>query len=107
MRPVRMAARAMLAAIFIIMGTRHLRHPEPLTPTAKRVTDRVGPLLERVDSHVPHDARTLVMVNAGAQVLGGVLLATGHATRPAAALLAGTLVPTTLVGHPFWAEEDP
>jgi uncharacterized membrane protein YphA (DoxX/SURF4 family) len=36
-----------------------------------------------------------------------VLLATGHATRPAALLLAGSLVPTTLAGHAFWDIQDP
>jgi len=107
MRPVRSAARAMLSAIFIASGVRGLTNPEALVPGAKRVTDRITPLLEKTDPRLPTDPRTLIRLNAAAQVAGGALLATGHFTRPAAALLAGSLVPTTLAAHPFWAEHDP
>ena len=37
----------------------------------------------------------------------GALLATGRLPRLAAAALAGTLVPATIVEYPFWAAEDP
>lgn len=37
--------------------------------------------------------------------VAGAMLALGIAPRTAAAILAGSLVPTTLVGHPFWNEE--
>ncbi len=40
------------------------------------------------------------------QVTAGVMLAAGIVPRLAAAVLAGSLVPTTLAGHRFWAEED-
>lgn len=33
------------------------------------------------------------------------MLALGIASRAAATVLAGSLVPTTLVGHPFWKAE--
>jgi uncharacterized membrane protein YphA (DoxX/SURF4 family) len=46
-------------------------------------------------------------MNGAAQVAGGLLLATGHATTPAALVLAGSLVPTTLAGHAFWQTTDP
>jgi uncharacterized membrane protein YphA (DoxX/SURF4 family) len=36
-----------------------------------------------------------------------VALALGIWPRLAAAVLAGTLVPTTLAGHPYWRIEDP
>jgi hypothetical protein len=42
-----------------------------------------------------------------AQVAGGLLLASGHFTRPAAAVLAATVVPSTIATHPFWTETDP
>ena len=45
--------------------------------------------------------------NGAAMVAGGVALATGVAVKPGAAVLALTLVPTTIAGHPFWTEEDP
>ena len=35
-------------------------------------------------------------------MVAGLLLATGHFTRPAAAVLAAGLIPTTVAGHPFW-----
>jgi putative oxidoreductase len=107
MRPVRTAARGMLSAIFIVSGVRAVADPEKLVPAAKRVTDRVGPLLEKTDPRLPTDPRTLVRINGAVHLVGGLLLATGHFTRPAAAALAGSLVPTTFGGHPFWTFEDP
>jgi uncharacterized membrane protein YphA (DoxX/SURF4 family) len=41
------------------------------------------------------------------QVGAGLMFATGKFVRPAALLLAGTLVPTTIAGHPFWNNDDP
>lgn len=107
MRPVRAAARAMLGAIFVASGARALVNAEQLAARAKLVTDRVAPLLEKTDPRLPTEARTLVQINGAVQVASGLLLATSHATRPAAAVLAGSLVPTTLAGHPFWLEHDP
>ncbi|MEV0728578.1 DoxX family protein [Polymorphospora sp. NPDC050346] len=107
MTPVRSAARALLSGIFVVSGIRNLIKPEPLVAKAKPVTDRVTPLIEQVDSRLPTDPRTLVRVNAVAQLAGGLLLATGRCTRPAAAVLAASLVPTTIAGHPFWSVDDP
>ena len=39
-------------------------------------------------------------------IIGGILLASGIAPKLAAALLLGSLVPTTFVGHAFWNEES-
>ena len=103
MKPVRTAARAMLASIFVTSGIRHLINPEGPAPAASRVTDRVGPLLQKIDPRLPTDTRTLVRIKAAGDVVAGLALATGHATRPAAAVLAAGLVPTTLAGHPFWS----
>ncbi|MGI5212656.1 DoxX family protein [Plantactinospora sp. CA-290183] len=107
MRPVRTVARTLLSTIFVVGGARALANPEHHVERARRVTDRVGPLLAGVHSGIPQDPATLVRVNAAAQLVGGLLLATGHCTRPAAAVLAGTLLPTTAAGHPFWTVEDP
>jgi uncharacterized membrane protein YphA (DoxX/SURF4 family) len=106
MRPVRTAARALLSGIFVVSGARAMANPEQLVPQAKRVTDRITPWLERIDSRLPSDGRALVQLNGVAQVVGGVLLATGRLTRPAAAMLAGSLVPTTVAGHSFWTVDD-
>lgn len=120
MRPVRGAARAMLSAIFVANGVHALINPDPLVPRAKRVTDRVGPLLDKAVSRrrsegddtesavqLPTDARTLIRLNGAVQAVAGLMLATGRGSRSAAAVLAGTLVPTTLAGHAFWEHEDP
>jgi putative oxidoreductase len=106
MRPVRAAARALLGAIFVVNGARSVATPDSYVPKAKRVTDRVAPLLEKTDSRLPTDPAALVRLNGVAQLAGGLLLASGHFTRPSAALLAGTLVPTTIAGHPFWSMQD-
>ncbi|WP_433081808.1 DoxX family protein [Dactylosporangium sp. CA-052675] len=107
MRPVRTAARSMLAAIFVVQGWAALTGPARLAGRAKPVTDRLEPTIKALHPSLPTDAETLVRVNGAAQMAGGVLLATGHATRPAALLLAGSLVPTTLAGHAFWDIENP
>lgn len=107
MRPVRTAARALLSAIFVASGARAVANPEMFVPRAKRVTDRIVPLLEKTDPRLPTDPRSLVRANGAVQLAGGLLLATGHFTRPAAAALAGSLVPTTIAGHPFWSVDDP
>jgi putative oxidoreductase len=97
----------MLSGIFIVSGARAVLDPDQLAARAKRVTDRIAPVLERTDPRLPTEARTLVQVNGAVQLLGALLLASGRSTRPAAAVLAGSLVPTTLAGHSFWAEDDP
>jgi putative oxidoreductase len=103
MKPVRTAARAMLASIFVLDGIRVLIKPDSKVDDARRLTDKVGPMLEKVDPRIPTDARTLVRAKAATDVLAGLALATGHATRPAAAALAAGLVPSTVVSHPFWS----
>jgi putative oxidoreductase len=92
----------MLASIFVVSGVKNLIDPDSKVDTAKRVTDRVGPVLERTDPRLPSEARELVRLKAGVDVVAGLLLGTGHLTRPAAAALAVNLVPTTLAGHSFW-----
>ncbi|MEU4243031.1 DoxX family protein [Actinoplanes sp. NPDC026619] len=111
MKPVRTAARAMLASVFVISGIRILINPgDNRVEVARRVTDHVGPLLEKIDPRIPSDARSLVRIKAASDVVAGLALATGHLTRPSAAVLAAGLVPTTIAGHPFWSaakEERP
>jgi putative oxidoreductase len=102
MKPVRRAARALMSGLFVIQGAQALANPDPLAEPASRVTAR----LSRLHPAIPADPRTLVRINGAAQVIGGVLLNTA-AHRPAAALLAGSMVPTTLAGHPFWSHDDP
>lgn len=94
----------MLASIFVISGVRVLIRPgDGRVEAARRVTDRVGPLIEKTDPRLPTDPETLIRAKAAADVVAGLALATGRFTRPAAAVLAAGLIPTTVAGHPFWA----
>ena len=57
------------------------------------------------EAGLPESERA-VELNGAVMVVGGILLAFGIAPRLAAALLIGSLVPTTVVGHAFWKEEN-
>jgi putative oxidoreductase len=107
MKPVRSAARALLGGIFVASGARTVANPEPFVTRAKAVTDRVGPLAERLNPRLPTDAAAMVRANGAVQLVAGLMLITGRFPRPAAAALAGTMVPTTLAGHRFWEADDP
>jgi uncharacterized membrane protein YphA (DoxX/SURF4 family) len=100
---VRLTGRLLLAWVFMRNGLDVLRNPQPRANTAAWLLDEVrarAPL-------VPVDNVTLVRTNAVAQVAAASLLALGQQTRLAALILAGSLVPTTLGGHPFWRHDDP
>src|SRR3982751_1117770 len=97
----------MLASIFIAEGFNALRDPDRLVQKAKPVTDRLAPVLQNMHPKLPTDPKTLVRINAGTQVVGAVLLATGRAPTPAARAPAASLVPTTYAGHPYWTIDDP
>ena len=56
---------------------------------------------------LPDDHEMLVRANAVTQIAGGALLATGVLPRLGGAMVAASLVPTTLAGHPFWQADDP
>ncbi len=111
--PIRALARPMLASMFVLGGIEQLRDPSGHAGAAKDVTD---PLADAATDALPREKATfvegvdtedLVRVNGAVQVAGGLALATGKVPRLAAALLAGSLVPTTLAGHRFWEEDDP
>lgn len=109
---VRLFARPMLAAIFVIHGARTVKDPDPLVPVAKPVTDRAVPALKKaapepIAARIPESPRTLVRLNGAVQLAGGVALITGKYRRAGALALAGTMVPTTLAGHAFWEQQDP
>ena len=105
---VRRLARPMLSSIFVVGGFNTLRNPDHAAPAAAPVVDKLRSVLpQQVASLIPSDTTTAVRVNAGAQVVSGVLLATGKFPRVASLVLAGSLLPTTLAGHPFWEEHDP
>lgn len=103
----RTIARPMLASMFLVGGVNALRNPDKLAARAKPVLDRVVPLLQQSPLPVPADHEMVVRLNGAVHVGAGIALASGRAPRISAAVLAASLVPTTLGGHRFWEEQDP
>lgn len=105
----RTIARPLLASMFLVGGVNALRNPDKLALRAKPVLDRVVPLVGKVAPQlpVPRDHETIVRLNGAVHVGAGLALATGRAPRLSSAVLAASLVPTTLGGHRFWEEQDP
>ena len=99
---VRRIARPMLAAIFIAGGVDALRRPAKRAQQARPLVDKAAEPLG-----LPEDPELLVRANGALMIGAGALLATGRFPRVAAAALAGTLVPATVVDYPFWTAEDP
>ena len=92
MSPTRTLARPLMASMFIAGGADTLRNPG----ARPAMVERAG----------LQDPDKLVRINGIAQLVGGLTLATGRLPRLSALALAGSLIPTTYVGHPFWAEDD-
>jgi uncharacterized membrane protein YphA (DoxX/SURF4 family) len=108
---LRRVARPLLAGLFVVMGAQAAKNPQPFVDDAAPVADKLQPLLHRlapesVAGHIPDDAATLVRLNGVAQVVGGLLLATGKGRRAGAGLLAVSLIPTTVARHAFWQIKD-
>ena len=49
----------------------------------------------------------LVRLNGAAMVVGGLALGAGILPRAASLGLIASLLPTSVVGHPFWREQEP
>ena len=103
----RLIARPLLAAGFIYGAQSALRNSEAFAPKASPVADAVVPAVRKAGIPLTDDPASLVKINAAVQIAGGLALATGKAPRLGALLLAGTMVPSTISGHPFWSESDP
>ncbi len=108
MTVTRLIARPLLASTFVVGGLSALKNSDAMAAKAKPVTQRLTPLVDRVAPSLPmpEDPQTLVRINAGVQLLAAAALATNHAPRLSATVLAASLVPTTAAGHRFWEESD-
>jgi uncharacterized membrane protein YphA (DoxX/SURF4 family) len=104
---VRLAARPLLASMFVAGGVDALRNTEARAIAAKPVIDRLLPTLKKAVPQLPENPVTLVRVNAAVQVAAALTLATGRMPRTSSAVLAGSLIPTTFAGHRFWEQDDP
>jgi putative oxidoreductase len=89
--------------MFIYGGATALKAPGPRAAKAQPTAD----LIKKFAPELPVDGANLVRVNAAAQLLGGLALATGRFPRLAALGLAATMPATTFAGHPYWNETDP
>ena len=100
--PLRPAAHFLAGSTYALLGLDALREP------GRRV-DQAAPVLAAIRKWVPlpEDDELVVRGNAAVMVAGGTLLALGIAPRLSALALAGSLIPTTLAGHSYWAIEDP
>jgi putative oxidoreductase len=103
----RLIARPMLASIFVVGAATALKNTAGPAAKADPVTSRLVPLARKAGIPLPEDPETLVKLNAGVQIGAGLALATGRAPRISAAVLAASLVPTTIAGHRFWEVDDP
>jgi putative oxidoreductase len=100
---MRVVRRVSLGWLFVNAGVDVLRRPEGRVRVA-------APALARLRAHVPglpEDDTALVRANAGVQLIAGIMLMADRAPRLAAAVLAGSLIPTTVAGHPYWSIRDP
>lgn len=106
---LRVAARPMLASMFVVGGLDSVRNASTKAAAAKPVTDKIIPMVKKAlpQAPIPTDEATLVRINGAVQLVAGAALATGRVPRLASLLLASTLAPTTLAGHSFWNETDP
>jgi putative oxidoreductase len=103
----RLIARPMLASIFVVGATTALKNASLSAAKAKPVTDKIVPIATKAGLPIPENPETLVKINAGVQVAAALALATGRAPRTSAAVLAASLIPTTVAGHRFWEASDP
>ncbi|WP_035719732.1 DoxX family membrane protein [Gordonia shandongensis] len=93
---LRTIARPLLGTAFVASGVDALRAPAGPARVAE-------PLLDSV----PAESETVIRAAGAVQVAAGVALAAGKAPRLSSAVLAGTLVPTTVFASDFWNETDP
>ncbi|GAA4385606.1 DoxX family protein [Tsukamurella soli] len=103
---IRRIARPLLGSIFVYSGYQNLRSPDQTARAAEPLVDRLNDSLPD-SALLPTGSRTWVRANAGVQMGGGLLLATGRFPRVASLALAGSLIPSTFVEHQFWNETDP
>jgi uncharacterized membrane protein YphA (DoxX/SURF4 family) len=103
----RTLARPLLASIFVVGPINTLRNSSGAAKKAEPVTDPLVRLAQRAGLPIANDPEKLIKINAGVQIAAGLCLATGRFPRLSAAVLATSLVPTTVAGHDFWNESDP
>ena len=104
---MRSSARLLLGGIFLASGARALTYPDRLRPQTGGDPNPPVPAPDRADPRWPLETTTLVRLHGAVQFGAGVLLASGSLRRPAAAVLAASLIPATIARHAFWTSDEP
>lgn len=102
---LRFAGRTMLASFFVVQGAKAVINPEPLVADADPLAKAFVPLAQKVApasfaGYIPDETKTLVRVTGAAQVVGGLMLATGVGRRLGATVLGLSLVPHVIASRP-------
>ncbi|MFI5284934.1 MAG: DoxX family protein [Candidatus Dormibacteria bacterium] len=92
---IRTAGRFLLSGIFVYSGYGMLNNSERY---AKIAADAL-PM-------VPNEPM-IAKVQGAAMLVAGTTLALGFMPKTSARVLALTLIPSTIIGHPFWKSEKP
>ena len=100
---LRSVARPLLASMFFYGGVNSILNAKTMAPKAQPVAD----LLHQMAPDVDVSPANLVRANGALHVAAATAVATGHVPRISSFILAGSLVPTTAMGHQFWNESDP
>ena len=99
---VRALARVLTSAVYIAGGYEVVRAPGGRVGKAADTLAKIRRVVP-----LPIDNELIVRVNGGAQLAAGAALALGIKPRFSAAVLAASLLPTTIAGHAFWTVDDP
>jgi putative oxidoreductase len=99
---VRVLARVFTSAVYIAGGYAVVRAPGGRVGEAADTLARIRRVVP-----LPIDDELIVRVNGAAQLVAGAALALGIKPRLSAAVLAASLLPTTIAGHAFWTVDDP
>ncbi len=92
MANIKQLAYLLLAGIFIHGGYHAYTNP--------------GHRVEQAAAIGVPEPELAVKVNGLTMVIAGIMLGLGIFPKLAAAMLFGSLIPTTIAGHPFWKAQD-
>jgi putative oxidoreductase len=101
---VRLLARPLLAAPFVMSGIDAALHPDAKADPAGEARAQ---LAQKLPVPLPDDPVALARINGAAQALAGLMLATGRLPRVSSLVLIATTLPTAYAGNQFWREGDP
>lgn len=101
-RAARLVARVATGSSYAILGYAAAQAPGPRVEMAASTLAAVRKVVP-----LPADDELVVRANGAVQAVAGAVLVTGVAQRLSAAVLAASLIPTTIAGHGFWNIDDP